>query len=183
MALFKSDEDKQKEYEETLKEMENRILNGEHYEGLIGATHTGWSFVSGFRNTDKTNFKQTKFKISDDKLIIERNRQVILLSNLREIFQDNNNEAILLLNNGEGIPVRRLSSRTLPSIKFKAFLNVLNRFIEENNSNINNIETNDNNEKSEDEVDRLIELGKMYEKGLLTDEEFAAMKKKLINGN
>ena len=106
MAFFKSNEEKQKEYNETLKKMENRILNGEEYEGLVGTTHSGWSFVDGFRNADKTKFKQTKFKISDDKLIIERNRQVILLSNLREIFQDKEYEAIILLNNGDGIPIR-----------------------------------------------------------------------------
>ena len=31
-------------------------------------------------------------------------------------------------------------------------------------------------------MDELERLGNMYEKGLLTDEEFAAMKKKLIDG-
>ena len=46
------------------------------------------------------------------------------------------------------------------------------------------------NEQSEPEtkqecnflMDELERLGNMYEKGLLTDEEFAAMKKKLIGG-
>ena len=46
------------------------------------------------------------------------------------------------------------------------------------------------NEQSEPEtkqesnflMDELERLGNMYEKGLLTDEEFAAMKKKLIEG-
>lgn len=39
---------------------------------------------------------------------------------------------------------------------------------------------NSSKDKSEDDVDKLIKLCEMYEKGLLTDEEFALMKKKLI---
>lgn len=38
-------------------------------------------------------------------------------------------------------------------------------------------------QNSEQKVDRLIELGKMYEKGLLSDEEFASMKQDILNGN
>ena len=62
--------------------------------------------------------------------------------------------------------------------ELKAFVNVLNRIIKEYKLN-NSIQTNE--VKSEDKMDRLIKLGEMYEKGLLTDEEFATMKQNLIN--
>lgn len=70
------------------------------------------------------------------------------------------------------------------SIIFKAFINILNRLKEKNKSKAKNNELNENtNKTSENHVDRLIKLGEMYEKGLLTDEEFASMKQKLIEEN
>ena len=50
--------------------------------------------------------------------------------------------------------------------------------------NINNIsKTNDIPRNSEDKMGHLIELGGMYENGLLTDEEFALIKKDIIGVN
>ena len=45
---------------------------------------------------------------------------------------------------------------------------------------VNSIQSS-NEVKSDDGMDRLIKLGEMYEKGLITDEEFAAMKQNIIN--
>lgn len=182
MGLFNKTEKEREDWEEKrqekIRELEDRILKDRVFKGKVGATHTGWTFRYGFRNTDKTNFKSTKFKIFDDKLLIERNRKVVQFSNISEIVREENYEALIIMDNGNAIPIK-LNSMAL----FKAFMNILERLTEENKSNADGIPTNDNGmETPEDGLDRLLELGKMYEKGLLTDEEFAAMKKKIIEG-
>lgn len=120
----------------------------------------------------------TKFEIHDDKILIERNRNIIQLSQIKEIFQESSSEAIIILNNDTGVPIQGPNNGQGGRRELKAFVNVLNKLIEENNS-INSIEKSD--EKSDDKVDRLIKLGEMYSNGLLTDEEFALMKKQLFS--
>ena len=46
-----------------------------------------------------------------------------------------------------------------------------------------NHEQKESHQESEQKVDRLIELGKMYENGLLSEEEFASMKQDILKGN
>lgn len=189
MGFFKTEEERLKEQERFKKEslirkqtimknLEKEILNDRVFKGKVGATHTGWNFRDGLRNADKTKFKSTKFKIFDDKLLIERNRNVVHFSDVKEIFYEGKSEAIIILNNGTAIPIKNNDN-----YKLKAFVNVLNNLIEDNKSNSNYIEsTTNNSEKSEDKFDKLIKLGEMYDKGLLSDEEFTSLKQELLSG-
>ena len=177
MAFLKKDE---KNDEELIKREELSISKWNEYTGKVGASHTGVDFIEGLRNTDKIKFKSTKFKIYDEKLIIERHKMIIKYSDIKEIFQDNNNlnEAIIILKNDLSVPIKSSYGDT---IRFKAFLNILNNFIKKNKRESDNDKSNTNyNEESKNNVDRLLKLGEMYEKGLLTDEEFISMKQQLI---
>ena len=182
MGLFKSDEERKLEEERKLKEAEEEILTSKKFWGKVGATHTGWNFSDGLRNADKTKFKPTKVKIYDDKILIERNRQVIQLVQIKEIFFEDSFEAIIILTNGDGIPIQGRGATGRRELK--AFVNVLTKLVEDYKSNHDNIESRvNNNEKSEDKIDKLIKLGNMHDKGLLSDEEFASLKKELLSGN
>ena len=162
-------------------------MKWKEYSGKVGATHTGWNFSDGLRNADKTKFKSTKFKIYDDKLVIERNKKIIEISNIKEIFQDtkSSDEAIIILNNGAGVAIRKKGNHS----RFMAFLSVLKDLIEENKSHINLIQSTipnnneNNNVSSEDKFDKLIKLGEMHDKGLLSDEEFVSLKQELLSRN
>ena len=169
--------------QERIQEFENKILKDRIFKGKVGSTHTGWTFRDGLRNADKTKFKKTKFQIFDDKLIIERNRNVVHFSDIKEIFYENKFEALIILDNGNVIPISKNNKEELA-----AFINILNNLIDETKSNTNNIKSNDNNkvnsqENSEDKFDKLIKLGDMHKQGLLSDEEFASLKQELLSGN
>ena len=130
----------------------------------------------------KTKFGSTKFKIYDDKLLIVRNRKFVKFSNMKEIFHEKENEAIIILKSDEAIPIRAKKYQNREVIIFKAFLSILNNLIEENSSN-DVIESSNNKEGSEDKFDKLIKLGEMHEKGLLSDEEFNSLKKEILSEN
>lgn len=186
MALFKSAEEKQKEEQEQIKKEEASILKWNQYNGKVGHIHQGLSYagVWGVRNNGKMKFKSTKFEIHDTKLLIERNKMLIEFSNIKEIFQDNDNEAIIILNNDSGIPIKSASNARPPVLRFKAFLNILNNLIEENKADVSTNEpTTSNSVNSEDKIDKLLKLGEMHDKGLLSDEEFASLKQELLSGN
>ena len=179
MALFKSDE-------EVYEEARNKILSKKEFDGRVGQIHQGLSEFGlwGVMDNGKVKFKPSKFKIYDDKIMIERNRNFINFYDIKEIFQETDLEALLILNNGDVIPIKGKTGANNMRIAFKAFLDILKDLIKENKQNP--IKSNTENvvsEKSEDNVDKLIQLGKMYEKGLLSDEEFALMKNNLIYGN
>ena len=200
MALFKSEEEKRlleqerlkksqeivkrriKEKKERIEKYENEILNDRVFKGKVGTTHSGWTFRDGLRNADKTKFKKTKFQIFNDKLIIERNRNIVHFSDVKEIFYEGKNEAIIILDNGTGIPIKKDDRERLT-----AFINILNKLIDENKSNTNIIKSDNNKinsqENSEDKFDKLIKLGEMHDKGLLSDEEFASLKQELLSEN
>lgn len=172
MAFFKS-------FEEKLTEAENKILTEKEYIGQVGARNTGYSFSEGFRNADKIRFKKTKFKIYDDRIMIERHRTFINFSEIKEIFQEIDKEAIIILNNNDIIPIAGMHNIESERIELKAFINILNKLIKKNKANNNNKITRN----PEDKFDKLIKLGEMYDKGLLSDDEFASLKQELLSGN
>ena len=177
MAFFKTDEEKFIKYK-------NTILDEKEYIGLVGASNTGYTLTEGFTNTDKIRFKKTKFKIYDDRIMIERHRNFIYLSDIKELFKEKDEEALIILNNNDIIPIASVNPFKNEIIEFEAFINVLTQLIEDNKSNINNDELNkNNNTKSEDKFDKLIKLGDMYDKGLLSYEEFNSLKKELLSDN
>ena len=183
MALFKTDEEKQIEEENKLKEEEKKIWEKKRFNGKVGQIHQGLSTFGlwGVRDNGKTKFKSTRFEFHDDKLLIERNKQIIQLSQIKEIFEDKplHYEVILILNNDTGIPIRGRNNGNSGRRELKAFVNVLNKMIEDNKSNFVDVGTNVN---QEDKIDKIIKLGEMYDKGLLTDEEFVSMKQELLSG-
>ena len=136
MAFFKSKEDKLKkeekrlkEEEKKIKELENKILNDREFYGKIGQIHQGLSEFGlwGVSDNGKVKFKSTTFQIYDDKILIERNKAVIQLSDIQEILQDENvPEAIILLNNGDAVPIQGHLKREL-----KAFINVIHKLMKE----------------------------------------------------
>lgn len=184
MAFFKSDEEKLEEEQYWIDRHETSILNRKEYNGKVGHIHHGLSAFVGVWGTlknDKIKYKSTKFKIHDTKLLIERNRTIIDYSDIKEIFQEIDGEAIIILDNGDGIPIKRDGGSILPRTQFKAFLNILNRLIEKNKANRNTNKSNTNtNTNSEDKFDKLIKLGEMHNQGLLSDEEFASLKQELL---
>lgn len=184
MALFKTEEEKLKEDQEEIKKGERIILKNKRYNGKVGHIHQGLSYagVWGVRNNGKMKFKSTKFEIHDTKLLIERNKMLIEFSNITEIFQDSDVEAIIMLNNDNGIPIRSINTSRTGRLRFKSFLNILNNLIEENKSD-NNVESNASDVNTGDKIDKLIKLGEMYDKGLLSDEEFASLKQELLSGD
>lgn len=183
MAFFKSEEEKQKEHEERIKRNEERILKFKEYMGKVGHVHQGMSYAGlwGVRDNGKMKFKSTKFEIHDTKLLIERNKMIIDYSNIKEIFNETKNEAIIILESGDGIPVKSSSNAEMNLEKFAAFLNILNRLIEKNKSNGPTSESNVNI-STEDKFDKLIKLGEMHEKGLLSEDEFKMLKEELMTG-
>ena len=184
MAFFKTDEERKAEEEIKLKEAEEEILTSRLFWGKVGQIHQGLSSFGlwGVRDNGKAKFKPTKFELHDDKVLIVRNRQIIQLSQIKEIFFEDSFEAIIILINGDGIPIQGTGSKGRRELK--AFVNVLNKLIEDYKSNINNIKVDDGNEeRSEDKIDKLLKLGEMFDKGLLSDEEFASLKQELLSGN
>ncbi len=189
MGFFnKTDEEKRLEEEkrlkieeENIKKAEKMILDDGVFYGKVGHIHQGLSYagVWGVRNNGKIKFKSSKFRIYDDKILIERNKMVVEYSNIKEIFQERNFEAIIILNNGDGIPIQG------SNFDLRAFVNILNRFIEENKSNNDNSVSNNTqiSGNSEDKFDKLIKLGEMHDKGLLSDDEFVSLKQELLSGN
>lgn len=178
MALFKSKEEKEIEKKEKIKQQEDIILKHKKFYIRIGHTHQGlglmgvWSTI----NNGKIKFKPTSVEIRDDRLFFERNKNVIYLSQIKEVFKVNNREAVIILNDDSGIPLKQVQHEG--DIKLQAIINVLNNLIENNKSK--NDSTNEI--KSEDKFDRLIKLGEMHDKGLLTDEEFFSLKQELLSG-
>ena len=79
------------------KKEEEKILKRKVLRGKVGVSHTGWTSSDGFRNTDKIQFKSTKFKIYEDKILIERHRTFLYPANIKEIFQENSYEVIIIL--------------------------------------------------------------------------------------
>ena len=186
MAFFKTDEERKKEEQEEIKKHEASILKFMSYTGKVGYIHQGLSYagVWGVRNNGKMKFKSSRIEIFDTKLLIERNKMLIEFSNIKEIFQGSRTEAIIILNNDSGIPIQSYDNTKTSNLRLKAFINVLNRLIEDYKSNHNNdIETITNEEKLGDKFDKLIKLGEMYDKGLLTNEEFVSLKQELLSGN
>ena len=186
MALFKTDEEIRNEEKRKLKEEEDYIWKKKRFQGKVGQIHQGLSSFGlwGVRDNGKAKFKSTRFEIHDDKILIERNKQVIQLSQIKEIFEDKsfNYEVILILANDAGVPIRGRNNHRSGNRELKAFVNVLNKLIEDNKSNGANVEPSVNsNANHEDRIDKLIKLGEMYDKGLLTDEEFASMKQELMS--
>lgn len=184
MALFKTDEERRAEEERKLKEEEDYIWEKKRFYGKVGQIHQGLSSFGlwGVRDNGKAKFKSTRFEIHDDKILIERNRQIIQFSQIKEIFKDNPYEIIIILTNGDGIPIRGRNNTPGGQRELKAFVNVLNEMIEDNESNNTNVEADVNsNINPEDKIDKLIKLGEMYDKGLLTIEEFSSMKQELLS--
>ncbi|WP_407431230.1 zinc-ribbon domain-containing protein [Methanobrevibacter sp.] len=179
MAFFKSEEEKLAEEKQQLKKYEDEIFKRKIYRGKVGHIHQGLSYagVWGVRDNGKMKFYSTTFNIHDTKLMIERNKMIIEFTNIKEIFEDGENEAIIILNDNSGIPIKTLSTGTSSRLRFKSFINILNRLIKENTTNISSMKG-----KSEDTVDKMLKLGEMYNNGLLSDEEFILMKQKLIEG-
>lgn len=189
MGLFiKTDKEKRLEKEkklkmeeESIKRIEKRILNDKVFYGKVGHIHQGLSYagVWGVRNNGKMKFKSSKIRIYDDKILIERNKMVVEYINIKEIFQEVKFEAIIILDNGSGIPIQG------SNLELKAFVNVLNSLIDKNKSNTSNIISNKNRTSgnSEDKFDKLIKLGEMHDKGLLSDDEFSSLKQELLSNN
>lgn len=183
MALFKSEEEKLKEEEEKLKEEADRILKDKKFQGKIGHIPQGLTTFAGFGVVadNKAKYKPTNFVLYDDKLFIERIKTVVNFSDIKEIFYEEKDkpDAVIVLYSGAGFPIKGKDGTKNGKRKLKAFVNVLNKMINDYKLD-HSIQTN-NVAKSDDKMDRLIKLGEMYEKGLLTDEEFAAMKQNLVN--
>ncbi len=184
MGLFKTEEEKREKEKEKIREWEEIIRDKNRYYGRVGHIHQGLSTfgVWGTMSNNKTKFKETLFDIYDDKIIIQRNRNVIQISEIKEIII-HNYEAIILLNSGDGIPIAAPTVGKRAFLGLKAFINILNEKIENQKPSINNESDQTPSKKSEDKMDKLIKLGEMYKEGLLTDEEFALMKKELLSGN
>lgn len=140
----------------------------------------------GVRDNGKAKFKPTKFEIYNDKILIERNKQIIQLSQIKEIFEDESlpYEVIIILTNDNGIPIRGKNNVQTGQRELKAFVNVLTKLIEDNKSNSDNVEANVNSEGNpEGKIDKLIKLGEMHNQGLLSDEEFISLKQELLSSN
>lgn len=131
MALFKSEEEKLREEQEEIKYWEDEILKKRIYNGKVGHIHQGLSYAGlwGVRNNGKVKYKSSKFEIHDTRLLIERNKTIIEFSNIKEIFHETDNEAIILLNNDNGIPIKSSANATPVIRRFKAFINILNRLV------------------------------------------------------
>ena len=86
MVLFKTDEEKRIEEERKLKEEEKHIWEKKRFNGKVGQIHQGLSSFGlwGVRDNGKAKFKPTKFEIYNDKILIERNKQIIQLSQIKE---------------------------------------------------------------------------------------------------
>lgn len=188
MVLFKTDEEKRIEEERKLKEEEKHIWEKKRFNGKVGQIHQGLSSFGlwGVRDNGKAKFKPTKFEIYNDKILIERNKQIIQLSQIKEIFEDESlpYEVIIILTNDNGIPIRGKNNVQTGQRELKAFVNVLTKLIEDNKSNSDNVETNVNSEGNpEGKIDKLIKLGEMHNQGLLSDEEFISLKQELLSSN
>lgn len=189
MAFFKTDEDRIREKEEKLRKEEEKlrkeedfILKNKKYYGKIGHIPQGITTFAGLAVAadNKTKYKSSYFNLYDDKLFIERNKVVVNFSDIKEVFYENKlyPDAVIVLYSGDGIPIKGKNNKKDEKIKLKAFVNVLNRLIKNYKPDSN--QTN-NPVNSDDKMNRLIKLGDMYEKGLISDEEFATMKQNLIN--
>ena len=188
MVLFKTDEEKRIEEERKLKEEEKHIWEKKRFNGKVGQIHQGLSSFGlwGVRDNGKAKFKPTKFEIYNDKILIERNKQIIQLSQIKEIFEDESlpYEVIIILTNDNGIPIRGKNNVQTGQRELKAFVNVLTKLIEDNKSNSDNVEANVNSEGNpEGKIDKLIKLGEMHNQGLLSDEEFISLKQELLPSN
>lgn len=188
MVLFKTDEEKRIEEERKLKEEEKHIWEKKRFNGKVGQIHQGLSSFGlwGVRDNGKAKFKPTKFEIYNDKILIERNKQIIQLSQIKEIFEDESlpYEVIIILTNDNGIPIRGKNNVQTGQRELKAFVNVLTKLIEDNKSNNDNVEANVNSEGNpEGKIDKLIKLGEMHNQGLLSDEEFISLKQELLSSN
>lgn len=188
MVLFKTDEEKRIEEERKLKEEEKHIWEKKRFNGKVGQIHQGLSSFGlwGVRDNGKAKFKPTKFEIYNDKILIERNKQIIQLSQIKEIFEDESlpYEVIIILTNDNGIPIRGKNNVQTGQRELKAFVNVLTKLIEDNKSNSDNVEANVNSEGTpEGKIDKLIKLGEMHNQGLLSDEEFISLKQELLSSN
>lgn len=173
------EEKRLKNEEDNIKKAEKMILNSKAFWGKVGHIHQGLSYagVWGVRDNGKIKFKHSKFTIYDDKILIERNKMIVEYINIKEIFQERNSEAIIILNNGDGIPMQG------SKYELKAFVNILNRLINDIKPSIDERPKSKIGTNSEDKIDKIIKLGEMHDKGLLSDEEFATLKNELLEEN
>ena len=123
-----------------------------------------------------------RYRIYDDRIMVERHRNFIYISDIKELFKEKDEEALIILNNDDIIPIAPVNTFKNEIIEFEAFINILTKLIEDNKSNDNDYKLN-NNVNTEDKFDKLIKLGEMYDKGLLSDEEFDSLKQEILHDN
>lgn len=122
-----------------------------------------------------------KFIIDDDGLIVESNGQTILFNQIKSVktitppAQRNSLLVVMAFKNGNSFSVKTLMPLGLEAL-------IKERIVEQDESEeANPQETSSNNEeKRSSDADELMKYAELYEKGLLTEEEFNAKKKEIL---
>ena len=140
------------------------------------------------RNLSGTSKRRVELCINVLKAVQEQRRQDEMSSafknmNLFSDIKDQDEEVLEFLKDDVNLDfVKKIDEIRKYNPDYKG-----NNLIDENKSNTNSIKSGNNKvnsqENSEDKFDKLIKLGEMHDKGLLSDEEFASLKQELLSGN
>lgn len=157
----------------------------------------GWAATSGIKHEEENRVLETIFQVVEKGIVFKKatNDQKDLripYDNIVKVFSgESHNRFIIKLLENQDLKVKVIKIKPDylqgPRIIINHILDVLNERVcgaqyEEAGWGLEHApaEPTETKQESNSLMDELERLGNMYEKGLLTDEEFTAMKKKLI---
>lgn len=166
-------------------EVQRKIKPGKYmnYEYLFNPDYIGVKFDVSYNSDNTKNFENeiiVKFEdieyIDDNSLFLKSGDTIQLYPPL--LIDETNKSLFDVVGTFDGRSNSRLKSKYLKNIMKETSL-LLDDLIKEYFNNVPKLDNN--NQIENDSNDSLENLVKMYEKGLLTDEEFISMKKKIVD--
>lgn len=154
-------------------------------DAIVGGAFLGeWGTVLGALNEGDTSWKTTDLLFIEDGIRVKSTGHVILYEDIKKVILGEKGRLFsivsVITNSGENFVYRTGNQNAVAS----------KSIIEDNMPKINpnitpkTVESNDNvANKSNDEADILLKYAELYEKGLLTKEEFEMKKAELFNSN
>lgn len=180
---------------EKIEEERVKILNeGQVLVDLAVGTHGADEVVAGammgetgkylaMAKYGKTKWQPTYILIFNEGIQIYYTGAQFFYNEIKSIEETNKGwlDMEFIIHTTNGTVLLKLFGPKLEALKL-IILDLKEKYLEQLKQEKINLQQKEH-EKSEEKIDRLIQLGKIHENGLLSDEEFTSMKDEILNGN